>query len=73
MFNFPTWFPDYDSHSPALLGLLFLSEASICSATAFHPLGSSNHVVVSASIDFSSNSQQDALLHRIVYDYFRVS
>ena len=35
----------------------------------FSPLGSSGHVVVSVSIDISSNSQWDALFHRIVYDY----
>ena len=36
---------------------------------AFPPLENSNHVVVSVSIDFPSNSQQDALFHRIAYDY----
>ena len=35
----------------------------------FSPLGSSGHVVVSVFIDISSNSQWDALFHRIVYDY----
>ena len=38
---------------------------------AFPPLGNSDHVVVSVSIDFSSNSQWDALFHRIAYDYSR--
>ena len=38
---------------------------------AFPPLGNSNYVVVSVSIDFLSNSKQDALLHRIAYDYSR--
>ena len=38
---------------------------------AFPPLGNSNHVVVSVSIDFPSNSQRDALLHHIAYDYSR--
>ena len=36
---------------------------------AFPPLGNSNHVVVTVSIDFPSNSQQDALFHHIAYDY----
>ena len=36
---------------------------------AFPPLGNSDHVVVSVSIDFPSYSQQDALFHRIAYDY----
>ena len=36
---------------------------------AFPPLGNSDHVVVSVSIDFPTNSQQDAPFHRIGYDY----
>ena len=35
---------------------------------AFSPFGNSDHVV-SVSIDFLSNSKQDALFHHIVYDY----
>ena len=35
----------------------------------FPPLGNSDHVVVSASIDFPSNSQWDVLFHRIACDY----
>ena len=38
----------------------------------FLPLGNSYHVVVSVSIDFPSNLQQDALFLRIAYDYFCV-
>ena len=63
MVNFPTRIPDCDSHSPALLDLFISSDASICSALAFPPLGNSDHVVVSAFIDFPSNSQQDATFH----------
>ena len=69
MVNFPTRIPDCDSHSPALLDLFISSDASICSTMAFPPLGNSDHVVVSVSIDFPSNSQQDALFHRIADDY----
>ena len=36
---------------------------------AFPQLGNSDHVVVSVSIDFPSNSQRDAPFHRIAYDY----
>ena len=36
---------------------------------AFPPLGSSDHVVVSVSIEFPSNSQQDTPFHWIAYDY----
>ena len=50
--NFPTWIPDCDSHSPAVLDFILSSDASICSTMAFPPLGNSNHVVVSVSIDF---------------------
>ena len=65
--NFPTQIPDWDSHSPALLDLFPSSYASICSTVAFPPLGNSDHVVVSGSIDFPSNSQQDAPFHCIAY------
>ena len=69
MVNFPTRIPDCDSHSPALLDLFISSDASIYSTMAFRPLGNSDHVVVSVSIDFPSNSQQDAPFHCIAYDY----
>ena len=55
--NFPIWIPDCDSHSPALLDLFLSSDASICSTMAFPPLGNSDHVVVSISIDFPINSK----------------
>ena len=71
MVNFPTRIPDCDSHSPALLDLFISSDASICSTMAFPPLGNSDHVVVSVSIDFPTNSQQDAPFHRITYEYSR--
>ena len=66
MVNFPTWIPDCES--PALLDFFLFSDASICSTMAFPPLGNSDHVAVSVSIDFPSNSQQDALFHHIDYD-----
>ena len=69
MVNFPTQIQDCNSHSPALLDSFLSSETSICSTMAFPPLGNSNHVVVSVSIDFPTNSQQDAPFHRIAYDY----
>ena len=71
MVNFPTRIPDCDSHNPALLDLFLTSDASICSTMVFPPLGNSDHVFVSVSIDFPTNSQQDAPFHRIVYDYSR--
>ena len=55
----PTRISDCDSHSPALLDLFLSSDASICSTMAFPPLGNSDHVVVSVSVDFPINSKQD--------------
>ena len=69
MVNFPTWIPDCVSHSPALLNFFLSSDTSICSTMAFPPLGHSDHVVVSVSIDFPSSSQRDAPFHCIAYDY----
>ena len=37
---------------PALLYLFISSDASTCSTVPFSPLGKSDHVVVSVSIDF---------------------
>ena len=70
MVNFPTWIPDCDSHSPALLDLFLSSGSSICSTMAFTPLENSDHVVVSVAIDFPSDSQQDAPFHCIAYNNF---
>ena len=57
-----------DSHSPVVLDLFLSSDASICFTMAFPPLQNSDHVVVSVSTDFPSNSQQCALFHCIAYD-----
>ena len=69
--NFPTQTPACDSDSPILLDLFLSSETSICSTMAFPPMGNSDHVVVSVSIDLPTNSQRDAPFHRIAYDYSR--
>ena len=71
MVNFPTRIPDCDSHSPDLLDLFLSSDVSICSTMTFPPLGNSDHVTVSVSIDSPTNSQQDAPFHRIAYNYSR--
>ena len=68
MVNFPTHIPDCDSYSPALLDLFLPSNTSICSTKVFPPLGNSDHVVVSVSIDFPSNSKRaNAPFHCIEY------
>ena len=69
MANSPTWIPDCDSHSPTLLDLFISSDTGICSAITFPTLGNSDHVAVSVSINFPSNSQRDASFYRITYDY----
>ena len=56
--NFPTRIPNCDSHSPALLDLFISSNVNICSTVAFPPLGNSDHVDVSVSIDFPINSKR---------------
>ena len=38
---------------------------------AFPPLGNSDHVVVSVSIDIPTNSKQDTPFLRVAYDYSR--
>ena len=68
MVNFPSGIPVFDCHSPALFDLCLSSDTSICSLVAFPSLGNSDHVVISVSIDFPSNSHWDALFHRIAYD-----
>ena len=45
MVNFPTWIPDFNSYSPALLDSFLSSYTTICSTMAFPPLGNSDHVV----------------------------
>ena len=69
MVNFPTWIPECDFHSPALLDFFLSSDASICSAMAFPPLGNSDHVVLLVSIDFPINSKQETPFHHVAYDY----
>ena len=69
MVNFPTWTPDCDSHSTALLDLFLSSDASICSIMDFLLLSISDQFVSSVSIDFMSNLKRDALFGCIAYDY----
>ena len=69
--NIPTRIPNCDFQSPALLDLFISSDASICSTMAFPPLGNSDHVAVSVSIDFPINSKLDTPFHRVAYDYSR--
>ena len=70
--NFYFQIPECESYSPAFLDLFISLDASICSAVAFPSLGNSDHVIVSLSIDFPINLKQDALFHRLAYDYYAV-
>ena len=67
MANFPSRIPDCDSHILGLLDLFISSDATICFTMAFLPLENSGHVVVSVSIDFPLNSQQDVLFHLLTH------
>ena len=51
------------------MDLLLSSDASIYSTIAFLPLGNSDHVVVSVSVDFWLNSQWDTPFHHIIFDF----
>ena len=68
---FPNQIPDCNSHSPALFDLFITSAPSICSTVVFPILGNSYHFVISASIDFPSNSKGDIHFHGTPYDYSR--
>ena len=48
---------------------LYLSSSASSFSTMVLQMGKSDHVVVSVSIDFSSNSKQDAPFQCIAYDY----
>ena len=69
MVNFPTQILDCNSHSCTLLDFFLSSDPSIFSTMAFHSLRNSDHVVVSISIEFLTNSKQDAPFHCIAYEY----
>ena len=58
MVNFPTRIPDCDYHSPALLDVFLSSDANFHSTMVFPPLGNSDHVFTSVSIDFPTNSNE---------------
>ena len=73
MLNFPTHIPNCDSYGPSCLDLSLSSDISICSTVTFPPLGNSDHIVVSVSIDFPINSKQDVPIHRTTFDYPRAN
>ena len=68
MVNVPALIPKCDFHSPALLDLFISSDASVCSAVAFPPLGNSDYIFVSVFIEFASDSKGDAACHQTAND-----
>ena len=50
---------------------LFLLMLVFVLQWGFPPLGNSDHVLVSVSIDFPSNSKRDVSFHFIAYSYSR--
>ena len=72
MVNFPNWITDCDSQTVILTVLLFwisffLLMLLFVIQWLYLQLGNSDHVNVSVSIYFPSNSQQDALFHHIAF------
>ena len=52
--------------------MFFSSDPSIFSTVAFPPLGNSDCVFVSVSVELFSNSKGEAVFHRRTYDYYCV-
>ena len=61
-------FSDCDSYNPALLDVFISSNPSVCSSVLFPLLENCNHVTVSVSINFASNSKRDVPYHCVAYD-----
>ena len=69
MVNFAIQITGCDSHNPAVLDLYVSSDASVCSTTAFPPLGNFDHVDASISIGFLKNSKGDNPFPNKAYNY----
>ena len=67
--DFPTRIPDSATHRLALLDLFITSDPGLCSVEAFGPLGNSDHVVISVSVDFAVTSEKDTPYHHKAFDY----
>ena len=67
MVNFPICISDCDSHTPAILDLFISSDACICSSVTVPPLGNFDHIAISVSIHFPSNSKGDVPFHYLAY------
>ena len=67
MVNFLTRIPDWESHNHALLDLFLSSDATCYSTMDSPPLGNSDRVFLSVSIDFPTNLKPNlVVLDRIL-------
>ena len=69
MVSFPTWIPDRDTHSPALLDYFFLLTLVFLLQWLSLHREILTMFVVSVSINFSSNSKWDVPIHHITCGY----
>ena len=67
MLSFPILIPTLKCCSFGFLSFFISSDASL-STMAFPRFGNSDHIIVSISIGFLSNSKEDIPLHCIAYD-----
>ena len=65
MVNFPTW-----TRVVQISALQVLFIFPICSTMVFPPLGNSDHVAVSVSLDCLPNSKVEAQFHYKDYEYY---
>ena len=73
MYNFLTGISDCDYLSATLLDIFLPSDANIYSAMASPPLGDSDHILVSVSIDILANYSCDHLTDVPWEDIFKLS
>ena len=67
--NFPTRIPDVPNQFPSLLDLFLTSIPEFCTPTQLPPLGSSDHCVISVSIDLPLKASNEVPFHRTSYRY----
>ena len=66
---FPTRVPDAANHFPSLLDLFLTSVPEFCTPTRLPLLGSSDHCVVSLTIDMPSKCSHEVAFHGTSYRY----
>ena len=71
MVDFITRIPDRDSDSPSTLDLFLSSHPDICKVSSSPPLGTSDHVVITAEVSLNSPSSRKSPIHRTLYSFER--